>query len=145
MFYLDASAAVAAITEEVHSESIWAWLAQHSDAAILISGWVTTEMSSALSIKVRTNTLKPAERNEAMANWRRFCAQSLGEVAVTSDHFETAASFCTRSELGLRAGDALHLAIAESAGLRLLTFDVRLSETAPQLGIPVEPIKSLPM
>ena len=140
MFYLDASVAVAAVTEEAHSPRIWDWLARHQGAPILISGWVTTEVSSALSIKVRTRALKPLERNEAMANWRRLSAASFGEVAVSPDHFETAAGFCSRSELSLRAGDALHLAIAGSAGLRLLTFDVRLSETAPGLGIAVEPL-----
>jgi len=56
MFYLDASVAVAAIAREDRSERIWKWLEDHADMPILCSGWTATEVSSALSIKVRTGT-----------------------------------------------------------------------------------------
>lgn len=40
----------------------------------------------------------------------------------------------------LRAGDALHLAIARDAGCRLATFDKRMADAALQFGNPVEPV-----
>jgi len=140
MFYLDASAAVAAVTEEAHSDRVWQWLTAHTDAALFVSGWVDTEVSSALSIKARTGALTLDQRVSAMESWRRFRASSLRELAVTPDHFESAARFCDRPDLGLRASDALHLAIAASANVQLLTLDERMAEIAPRLGIPVEPL-----
>ncbi|RYY23771.1 MAG: PIN domain-containing protein [Sphingomonadales bacterium] len=140
MFYLDASAAVAAITQEAHSDRIWRWLGDNADAPILCSGWTTTEVSSALSIKVRTGAFSLEDRLSAWNSWRRFRDASLADIAVLPDHFETAARFCDRPELGLRAGDALHIAIAESGGLTLVTFDTTMARAALELGIPVEPL-----
>ena len=48
--------------------------------------------------------------------------------------FRTAARFVDQYALGLRAGDALHLAICADHGVTLCTLDRRLSETGPALG-----------
>ncbi|NIJ18352.1 hypothetical protein FHS95_000021 [Sphingomonas naasensis] len=138
MFYLDTSAAVASITQEPHSERIWRWLGDHADASILCSGWVATELSSALSIKVRTGAFTLEQRVAAWNDWRRFREASLADIAVMPEHFETAAAFCDRPDLGLRAGDALHLAIAQSGGLSLVTLDRAMGDAALQLGIAIE-------
>lgn len=140
MFYLDTSAAVASITQEEHSERIWHWLADHADAPILCSGWVAAEVSSALSIKVRTGAFTLEQRVAAWNDWRRFRDTSLADIVVVPDHFETAAVFCDRPDLGLRAGDALHLAVAQSGGLSLVTLDRTMKAAALQLGIPAEQI-----
>ncbi len=140
MYYLDASAAVAAITDEPHSERIWNWLSRHDEAAVLVSGWVSPEIASALSIKLRTGALTLEDRAAAGANWRDLRNTSLGLLVVTDSHFGAASTFCDQHELGLRAGDALHLAIVASAGLTLLTFDRTMANAACQLGIPVEPL-----
>lgn len=42
--------------------------------------------------------------------------------------------------LGIRAGDALHLAVAEQAALTLVTFDKTMAKAASQFSIAVEPI-----
>ena len=140
MFYLDTSAAVASITQEEHSERIWTWLAANADAPILCSGWVATEVSSALSIKVRTGAFTLEQRVAAWNDWRRLRDGSLAHIANVPDHFETAAAFCDRPDLGLRAGDALHLAITQSGGLSLVTLDRTMADAALNLGIPVEHI-----
>jgi len=140
MFYLDASAAVAAVTQEAHSERIWAWLNDNAEAPILCSGWTATEVASALSIKVRTGAFSMEDRLSAWNSWRRFRDASLADIAVLPDHFETAARMCDRPDLNLRASDALHIAIAESGGLKLVTFDATMASAALQLGVPVEPI-----
>lgn len=140
MFYLDTSAAVASITQEEHSERIWAWLSANAAAPILCSGWVATEVSSALSIKVRTGAFTLEQRVAAWNDWRRFRDTSLADIAVAPDHFEVAATLCDRPDLGLRAGDALHLAIAQSGGLSLVTLDRTMADAALQLGIAIERI-----
>ena len=47
----------------------------------------------------------------------------------------TAARFADRHELGLRVGDALHLAVCADHGATLCTLDRRLAEAAPALGV----------
>jgi len=140
MFYLDASVAVAAITQEEHSERVWRWLDDHAEDPILCSGWTTTEVSSAFSVKVRTGAFSMEDRLSAWNSWRKFRDASLGDIAVNPEHFETAARMCDRPDLGLRGSDALHIALAESGALKLVTLDQRMADAALQLGVPVERI-----
>jgi predicted nucleic acid-binding protein len=49
--------------------------------------------------------------------------------------FRTAARFADQHALGLRAGDALHLAICADHGATLCTRGRRLSEAGPALGV----------
>jgi predicted nucleic acid-binding protein len=57
-------------------------------------------------------------------------------LPVTGRHFRSAAQNADQHALGLRAGDALYLAIASEAGAILQTLDRRLAEAGPSLGIP---------
>lgn len=54
---------------------------------------------------------------------------------LTGSHFRTAAKFVDQNALGLRAGDALHLAIAAELGATVQTLDQRLAEAGPVLGV----------
>ena len=51
---LDTSPLVAALTREASTRHVQAWLESHGSEELLISDWVVTEFSSALSIKMRT-------------------------------------------------------------------------------------------
>ncbi|MDE2464494.1 MAG: PIN domain-containing protein, partial [Alphaproteobacteria bacterium] len=50
----------------------------------------------------------------------------------------TAARLADQHALGLRAGDALHLAICADHGATLCTLDRRLGEAGPALGVKAE-------
>ena len=52
-------------------------------------------------------------------------------LLVSGLQFRTAARFADQHMLGLRAGDALHLAICADHGATLCTLDRRLSEAGP--------------
>ena len=47
----------------------------------------------------------------------------------------TAARFADQHALGLRAADALHLAVCADLGATLCTLDRRLHEAGPPLGV----------
>lgn len=138
MFYIDASATVAAVTEEVQSERMWAWLDRQPAGQMFVSDWTHTEVASALSIKLRTGQLTIDERATALATWQQWQTANLHTLAVTPEHFRKAALFATQHDLSVRAGDALHLAIAAATGFTLVTFDATMAKAAPLLGIPVE-------
>lgn len=110
-------------------------LAETQEAgALAISDWTITEFSSALSIKVRTGHLEPAHRNNALATFNRLIAESFEILPVSGTHFRTAARFCERFELGLRAGDALHLVLALEHGATIVTLDKRFAAAGNAIG-----------
>lgn len=133
--YLDTSLLVAALTNESDTESMQAWLVAQPPDELTISDWVTTEFSSALSIKLQTGQLQPAHRAEALAMFTRLRTDSFAILPVSAQQFRTAARFADQYALGLRAGDALHLAVCADHGATLCTLDRRLSEAAPALGL----------
>jgi uncharacterized protein len=134
--YLDTAVIVAALTVEPGTARAQAWIAAQPSGDVLISDWVIAEFSSALSIKLRTGQIDTELRTSASAAFSRFCSNKFVVLPVTSGHFRTAAIFADRHALGLRAGDALHLAIASEQGATLCSFDRRLIEAGPALAIP---------
>ena len=68
-----------------------------------------------------------------------YLATSVTVAALSSDGRNprrAAARMTDQHALGLRAGDALHLAIAADHGATVQTLDRRIAEAAPTLGIP---------
>jgi uncharacterized protein len=137
-FYLDTSLLVAVLTREIASGRATAWMRQHANETLLTSDWVDAEFSAALSGKQRARTLSVEARHAALATYRRLRAETLVELPVFQQHFRSAAHYGDQAEAGLRAGDALHIAIAAQAGATICTLDRRLAEAAQLLAVPAE-------
>jgi predicted nucleic acid-binding protein len=135
MFYVDTSVLVAALTNEVHSRQAQDWLARQDPAELLISDWVITEFSSALSLKLRTGSIGLDHRRQALGLFRTLLTDTLTTIEVLPSHFVMAARLADQHKLGLRAGDALHLAVAAERAATLSTLDERLGEACAALGI----------
>ncbi|WP_420607972.1 type II toxin-antitoxin system VapC family toxin [Novosphingopyxis sp.] len=135
--YLDTSAITAALTQETQTARMQAWLGEQAIGALFISEWVVTEFSSALAKKHRMKELTSEKYAETLKTWRSLREISFNILPVTTAHFKAAAALLDATDLNLRAGDALHLAIAADHKLRLLTLDTRMAEAAEAIGVAV--------
>jgi predicted nucleic acid-binding protein len=135
ILYLDTSVLVAALTREAKTGAVQLWLGEREPGELAISDWVVTEFSAALSIRLRTGQLDEAARADALSAFTNLCADSLSSLTISGLHFRTAARFAEHHALGLRAGDALHLAICADHGRTLATLDRRLGQAGLALGV----------
>ncbi len=137
--YLDASFCVALLTPEGGTARVSSWLEAHRDEPLAISLWVHVEVASAFSMKMRIGSLNEEERAAALTGWMSM-RQACRTFGIPAGNFTAAAQMVERAHLNLRAGDALHLAIAVAHGCTLVTLDERMAKAAPELGVPVAAI-----
>lgn len=135
MRYLDTSLVVAALTREARSPEAAEWLAIQPVGSVVISDWVITEFSAALSLKVRTGQLQSSERWAALTTFDRFTEEALEVLPVSRRSFITAAAFANRPDVAVRAGDVLHLALAAEHGAEIITLDRRLAASGQLVGV----------
>ena len=135
MLYLDTSLLIAALTNEAETLQMQRWLVEQDPDELVTSDWVATEFSAALSIKLRTGGIEAHHRAGALTMFTRLCNDNLTVLPVSRLQFQTAARFADQYALGLRAGDALHLAVCAERGATICTLDRRLGDAASALGV----------
>lgn len=136
ILYLDTSVAVAALTPEPSSHRVQKWISEQAPGVLAVSEWGRVEFSSALAIKVRSRTIDLDQRAAALSAFNRFCEENFEILAVADRHMQAAAFIVDQIALGLRGGDALHLAVCAEYGATLCTLDRKLFEAGPGLGVP---------
>ena len=119
--------------DDDHAPQVRAWA--KSGRNVALSAWTLTEVTSALSMLVRTKRFTDTERSElenAFDDWSRRGKMLDFDAARFTD-----ARLLLLRHSRLRAPDALHLAMARWSGLELATLDGVLREAAVAEGVPV--------
>ncbi|WP_375395674.1 type II toxin-antitoxin system VapC family toxin [uncultured Sphingomonas sp.] len=135
--YPDTSIIVSAYTDEISTPISAAWIESIGNDDLTTSPWIETEIAAALAGKTRGRLIS-RDKRLALANIiRDLLSQSAVLIPIRQGHFTLAADFITRSEKPLRAGDALHLAIAADAGATIWTLDRPMVEAGQALALDV--------
>jgi predicted nucleic acid-binding protein len=135
MIYVDTSIFVALCTTEPKSDAVDKWH-ENSSAKMISSTWTFTEFSSALSLKVRTNQITEKQSREAWKKFDTLCQNDIELLPIESKTYYSAGILVIDSKSNLRAGDALHLAVAKALKAKsLITLDKVLEKNASRLKI----------
>lgn len=133
MIYLDTSAAVPLFVREPASSAVDAWFEACAEP-LLSSDWIVTEFASALSIKERSGMLSAKDARAAWRGFEAFCESGLRLLTVSRQAFREGARLARQQAHGLRAGDALHLAVALETGAKTVaTLDTAFAANARRL------------
>jgi uncharacterized protein len=134
LIYLDTSVVAPFYWAEALSDAVEELLRQETELGI--SQLVEVELCSALSRRVRMGEIG---RDEAQAIASCFQADRNNgfyvQLAVEPLHYDRAQDWLRQFDTPLRTLDALHLAIAASHNIPLVTADVGLVASANLLGV----------
>jgi predicted nucleic acid-binding protein len=134
--YLDTSIFVPLTVFEQKTHAVQTWFSEQNPADLFFSEWGTTEFSAAIALKLRTGQIDSEVRAGANVLFSRYIQQYFQVLLVKRSDFRRAGELASDENLKLRAGDSLHLAIAEQAQATLCTLDKTLHAAALKVGIP---------
>jgi uncharacterized protein len=136
LIYLDTSVVAPFYWQEQLSDTVQTLLGNESEVAL--SQLVEVELFSALSRRVRMGEISQdqagviAERFETHVDYGFYT-----RLSVEGLHYSLAKEWIRRFDTPLRTLDALHLAIASSQGICLITADRGLAGSAEAFGVEV--------
>ena len=137
MVYLDTSFIAPLAIAEASSESIEAFLLR-CEAELATSQWTRVELASLVARRVRMREFDTDQADAIRAVFDQLLAESFTTLPVATADFTTAETLLGKADTGLRAGDALHLAVARNHRAKTLyTLDRGLLKAGELLKLPV--------
>jgi len=134
--YLDASVLVSLFRLDSHTDRA-ATIVAEADTAAIVSDFARAEFASVMGRLARTGALTPEAIQVAFLNfdaWTSAVPQRANVLAIDMAECE---ALLRRLDLGLRAPDALHIAMAKRLSATLVTFDNHMAMSARALGLEV--------
>lgn len=140
MLYFDTSFLPPLVLEEKTSRKIEAYVTTLPAGDLYLSHWTRLEFSSLVAREVRMRGLTPEEGQAVLLQFDQLVEESYRVILPTALDYELAREFLKQFATGLRAGDALHLAIARNHGAtKILTLDEGMLKAGKQFKLPVSP------
>jgi predicted nucleic acid-binding protein len=137
LIYLDTSFVAPLLLPEAASAKVERVLVALPAGDAAISQWTRTEFASAVARRVRTGEMSAHAAGSAVRSLDELVEESINLLAPVSEDFVAAQRMIVESNWQLRAGDALHLAIALAHEARaFLTLGATPLRIAGRLGIP---------
>ena len=137
MRYFDTSFLVPLILPEATSEPIAGFFENLPTDDLAVSHWIRVEFASLLAREVRMGNLDAASAHEAGSRFETMVEESFVVLLPDRDDFDRARDWLDHFETGLRAGDALHLAIARNHGAdAIYSLDKLMIAAGKKLGLP---------
>jgi predicted nucleic acid-binding protein len=138
MLYFDTSFLVPLLVREPTSDWIVACLRTLPADSLTISHWTKVEFSSLLARSVRMRDLDAEVAEQVAARFEAMVETSFAVILPNAEDYTLAQSYLAHHETGLRAGDALHLAIAGNHRAQAIySLDQTLLKAGRHLVLPV--------
>jgi predicted nucleic acid-binding protein len=97
------------------------------------------ELSSAVAKKLRCKALGKNQAAAIISMFHEHVRSGVFEVQrITDDHYDLATEWLDLLTTSMRSLDSLHLSVAHSLQIPLITADVAMARSARKLNIPVE-------
>lgn len=131
MVYCDTSFVATLVLPEAASDAVEAFVQQLPPGELAVSHWVCVEFASLIARRARLKELTGRQAKDIHREFDQMLDESFEVVAPQAEDFNLAVAMLQRYKSGLRAGDALHLAIASNHNAaRFLTLDKTLIRAA---------------
>jgi predicted nucleic acid-binding protein len=138
VLYFDTSFLVPLILPEATSDNIAMFVHRLSAEELTVNHWTRVEFSSLIAREVRMGGLDVQAASRADARFEAMVDESFSVLLPNAHDFALAKRYLGRFETGLRAGDALHLAIADNhRAAAIYSLDRTLIDAGKILGLPV--------
>ena len=138
MIYFDTSFLAPLTLPEATSEGIAAFIHKLPADQFAVSRWTRVEFSSVIAWEVRMGGLDADADARADARFEAVVRDSFAVLPPTPADFDLARHYLPRIETGLRASDALHLAIASNQSAETIySLDQGLIRAGAILALPV--------
>jgi uncharacterized protein len=138
VLYFDTSFLVPLFLQEQTSTAIERVFSSLAGQDLAISHWTRVEFSSLLAREVRMGGLPHAHAREADTEFEKIAKESFIVLLPLAGDFDLAKQYLAHPHSGLRAGDALHLAIAHNnRSERIYSLDSTLLKAGRALGLPM--------
>jgi uncharacterized protein len=138
VLYFDTSFLAPLFLPESTSGDIAAYVRGLPAKELAVSHWTRVEFSSLVARKVRTSELDAEAAAHADTRFEAAVGESFAVFLPNADDFALAKRYIGQFETGLRAPDALHLAIAANRrAATIYSLDRRLIAAGKILDLPV--------
>jgi uncharacterized protein len=138
VLYFETSFLAPLILPESTSAKITAFVRKLPVVELALSDWTRIEFSSLIARKVRTRELTAEAAEQADARFEIMAGDAFAVFLPDANDFGLAKRYLGKFETGLRAGDALHLAIAANRHARAIYgLDRKLMMAGKILDLPV--------